>query len=164
MGGSEESIDEIKDGDTESVTFKLKASQDAKPGDYTIPYTLVYTIDDGNDTIIKEQGTIGVTIGAKTELDYSVESNNPVVGNKGKITVKVINRGFGDIKFASPIGGISLNEPSELVRSLIKKITFDKLDVKDAVKVGGFGGRDFNRDLWLYGIYAGLAVSIPLGN
>jgi len=101
VGGSEESIDEIKDGDTESVTFKLKASQDAKPGDYTIPYTLVYTIDDGNDTIIKEQGTIGVTIGAKTELDYSVESNNPVVGNKGKITVKVINRGFGDIKFAT---------------------------------------------------------------
>lgn len=72
--------------------------------------------------------------------------------------------GIGDMKFASPICGVSLDEPSEIVRTLVKKVTFEKLDIENAVKVGGFGGRDLNRDIWLYGAYAGVSVSIPIGN
>ena len=112
VGSAEQSADGIDEDDTETFDFTLKAGNDAKPGDYNIPYIITYANPDaieitvnGSTTlmnpVIVKKGTIGVSIGAKTEIDYSIETQNPVIGQKGKVTLKMINRGFGDIKFVS---------------------------------------------------------------
>ena len=100
IGGSEESEDEIRDGRTETFSFVIKASQDIEPGDYSIPYELNY-FDTKEDETISKSGSIGVVVSAKTELDYSAEIKNNVVGEQGQVTLKIINSGFGDIKFVN---------------------------------------------------------------
>ena len=99
LGGSEDSEDEIREGRKETFSFVLKASSSIKPGDYNIPYEITYT--DADDEKIRKTGSIGVTVTAETELSYSIESDNNVVNEKGKISVKVINSGLGDIGFVS---------------------------------------------------------------
>jgi hypothetical protein len=97
IGGSEDSEDEIKEGRREIFNFVLKAPSDIKPGNYNIPYTLIYT--DWNNDRVTKTGSFGVTISARTELSYTIEASNNVVGEKGELSVKVINSGLGDIGF-----------------------------------------------------------------
>ena len=99
IGSSEKSYDQFDDGDKKSVTITIKASQDIKPGDYSIPYTLSYV--DSENNLVKKVGSIGVVVRAKTELDFDVELDTNVIGEQGKVSLKIINQGFGDIKFVN---------------------------------------------------------------
>lgn len=101
--GSAEDTDDIDEGDDEKFTFTLKASTDIAPGDYNIPYEVNYEYD-GDDE--KQEGSFGLRVSAKTEIDFVVESkgentDTAIVGEKGKITLKIINQGLGEIKFVS---------------------------------------------------------------
>jgi hypothetical protein len=98
IGGNEESEDEIREDKEETFTFRLKAPSTIEPGAYNIPYTLVYTFQDED---IEKKGSFGVEVSAKTELDYSVETEGNVVGDKGKISLMIVNSGLGDIRFVS---------------------------------------------------------------
>ncbi len=99
IGGSEKSTDEIREGKTKSFSFIIKSNQNIEPGNYNIPYLISYTDIDGNKVI--KNGSIGVSVSAKTELDFAVETEKNVIGEKGKISLKVINSGFGEIKFVN---------------------------------------------------------------
>jgi len=107
VGSSEKSLDDLDDGDDDSKTFTLKASTSTVPGDYDIPYIIRYTnAEETNATSENKTGSFGIRISAKTELDFSVESSGDttdtaLVGGKGKISLKVINQGLGEIKFVS---------------------------------------------------------------
>ncbi len=96
-GGSEDSEDEIREGKTEGFNFILKAPANIKPGDYNIPYEITYT--DWDDDKITKTGGFGVTVSARTELSYGIELDNNIVDEKGKISIKIINSGLGDIGF-----------------------------------------------------------------
>ena len=98
IGSSEESIDEISEGDEERFDFTIKASNDIKPGDYKIPYTLTFKINNEQKQSI---GTIGVTVKANPELSFSVTTENPIINTQGKITLKIVNKGFADAKFVT---------------------------------------------------------------
>ncbi len=91
---------EINDEDTENLDFTLKALGDAKAGDYQIPYTLNYKIE-GTSEVKTKTGTFSLTIEANPELVYSVNTENAIVGSKGKIIFKIVNKGLGDAKFLS---------------------------------------------------------------
>jgi len=97
-GSSEDSEDKIKDDDSETFNFVLKAPNDIKPGDYNIPYTITYVIEGESELIVKS-GSFGITVSAKTELDFSVETKDNIIGKQGKISLKIINLGLGEIKF-----------------------------------------------------------------
>ncbi len=99
IGGSEKSFDEIRDGKSRALSITIKASQGIKPGDYNIPYILSYT--DKDEKRIVKNGSIGVIVSAKTELSFSAETENNVIGENGKISLKIVNSGFGDIKFVN---------------------------------------------------------------
>ncbi|MEK6906503.1 MAG: hypothetical protein AABW81_02685 [Nanoarchaeota archaeon] len=99
IGSAEDSQDEINEGDKEIFDFTIKAPSNIKPGDYNIPYTIVYT--DYNGSKITKKGSFGITVSAKTELNYGVEVKNNVVSEQGKVSVKIINSGLGDIRFVS---------------------------------------------------------------
>lgn len=96
IGGSEDSVDEIRENKEEDFTFRLQASNDIKPGDYQIPYTISY-----DDPVKQKKGTFGIRVSAKTELSYAVETEMPVENQQGKLSLKIINSGFSDIKFLS---------------------------------------------------------------
>jgi len=99
LGSSEDSEEDIREGKKENFNFILKAPSNAKPGDYNIPYEITYT--DWNDNKKTKTGSFGVTVSAKTELSYGIELENNIVGEKGRLSFKVINSGLGDIGFVS---------------------------------------------------------------
>lgn len=100
VGSSEETIDEIDEDDDESASFRVQAANDITPGDYEIPYSLEYEDPETNSTVTKS-GTIGVRVRANPILAYSIETENPVEDMQGRVTLKIVNKGFFDARFVS---------------------------------------------------------------
>jgi hypothetical protein len=96
--GSSTKIEDIDEDDDESFSFKIKANSDIKPGDYSIPYEIVYK-DNGNKTV--ESGSFGIRVSAETDMDFSVDLRDNIIDNQGQIDLELINRGLGDIKAVS---------------------------------------------------------------
>jgi hypothetical protein len=96
IGGSQEFIDEINEDKDEDFTFRLKAANNIAPGDYSIPYIIDFEFDNERQS---RSGTIGITVSGKTELGYTISTDNPIIGQKGKITLRIINKEFGEAKF-----------------------------------------------------------------
>jgi len=103
VGSSERDIDDIDEDDDDSVTFTLKASTDITPGDYNIPYVVKYFNADNSSAEEKEKtGSFGLRVSAKTEIDFGVEiKDNAIVGDEGRISLEIINKGLGEIKSVS---------------------------------------------------------------
>lgn len=97
IGASEDSENEIKEGKTETFSFSIKASQNISPGDYNLPYELSYV--NTKNEIVDRKGFVGISVSAKTELEYSAETDIGIVGEKGKVSLKIVNSGFSDIRF-----------------------------------------------------------------
>jgi len=106
VGSSEDQVDELLEDDTEKFSFKIKAASDIKPGDYEIPYTLNYKNE--ANALKSESGTIGLTVEGNPDLEFVLIESNQVLNQKGKLELKIINKGFGQAKFASvklsPVG------------------------------------------------------------
>jgi len=100
IGTSEQSIDEIKEDEDEDFVFTFKASSTIAPGDYEIPYTIEYKIQ-GDEDIIKKDGSLGVKVKANPVLSFTTALENPVEGRRGTITLKIVNKGFSDARFVS---------------------------------------------------------------
>ena len=80
VGTSEQSVDEIQEDDEETFVFTIKSSSSVTPGDYEIPYTLKYEV---NEEAKERKGTIGVRVFSQPILTYSSDTENPVEGQKG---------------------------------------------------------------------------------
>jgi len=84
------------------VSFTLRASTDIVPGDYNIPYTLTYINAENSTESFEKTGSFGLRVSAKTDLDFALEiRENAIVGDEGRISLEVINKGLGDIKSVS---------------------------------------------------------------
>ena len=130
IGGSQESVEEINTDDEEDFSFRIKAANDISPGDYSIPYSIEFKL---NDELQKREGTIGVSVAGETKLDYTISTENPVVGQQGKITLKIINKEFGDAKFVLvkvfPDGFTTLSDTQEYIGTIdsddFESVAFD---------------------------------------
>ena len=102
IGSSERGVDDIDEDDDEKVTFTIRSSTDIDPGDYNIPYVLKYVNAENDTETLEKTGSFGLRVTAKTELDFSVEiRGNAIVGEEGRVSLEVINRGLGEIKSVS---------------------------------------------------------------
>jgi len=102
IGSSERGVDDIDEDDEERVTFTIRSSTDINPGDYNIPYSLKYINAENDTETLEKTGSFGLRVTAKTELDFSVEiRGNAIVGEEGRVSLEVINRGLGEIKSVS---------------------------------------------------------------
>jgi hypothetical protein len=99
VGSSEDSLSEIRQDKERSLGFTLRSAYDIKPGDYSIPYILTYSIDGVRQPL--KQGTIGVSIVSSPELTFALSEKNPVYKGSGSITLQIINRGLADARFVS---------------------------------------------------------------
>lgn len=119
-GTSEETIDSLNEDEKDSVSFTLRADSNAKVGDYKIPFVLTYS--NGTKTFSPQQGTIGIRISGSPSLDFSASTTTPVIGQKGKITLKLLNKGLGEAKFISvkvnPSGYTLLSEDNVFISSI----------------------------------------------
>lgn len=119
IGSSSETQDEIQEDERETFVFTLRADTNAKAGDYKIPYTITYK---NSSSTIPLKGTIGIRISAKPEISYVVSADTPVIGSKGKINLKIINKGLGEARFATikiePTGYILLSDSEVYIGSI----------------------------------------------
>jgi hypothetical protein len=97
VGSSQDTVDGIDEDDSETFSFRVKASNSIQPGDYSLPYQLSYTSK--NNSVVTETGTITITINSKTLLDYSIKQDTKILNQKDRLTLRIINKGFGDVKF-----------------------------------------------------------------
>lgn len=99
IGSSEKTLDDLDDDDDDSASFTIKVSTDIIPGDYNIPYHISYVNADDTNEEFEKTGTFGLRVSAKTDLDFTIETREtPVVGQEGKISLEIINKGLGEIK------------------------------------------------------------------
>ena len=153
IGSSESSVDTLKENKIKNFEFEIKAPNDIKPGNYNIPYLISYKAD---DKIELKNGSFGITIDAKTELTFAAETENNVVGEKGKVSLKIINNGLADLRFVSvklvPVG-FTLTTADEVYIGTVNSddfetATFDVIFIDNNAKLSSIVNyRDFNNDL-----------------
>mgnify|MGYP001572199423 FL=1 len=54
-----------------------------------------------NDKQSSRTGTIGIKVESSPDLSFSLSTDNPIIGQQGKITLKVVNSGLSEAKFVS---------------------------------------------------------------
>ena len=102
VGSSVKDIDDINENDDDSVSFTLRPSTDIVPGDYDIPYSVKYVNAENNTEDFTENGSFGIRVSAKTDLDFSAETREvAIVGKEGQISFEIINLGLGEVKSVS---------------------------------------------------------------
>ena len=102
VGSSVRDIDDINENDDDSVSFTLRPSTDIVPGDYDIPYSVKYVNAENNTEDFAENGSFGIRVSAKTDLDFSAETREvAIVGKEGQVSFEIINRGLGELKSVS---------------------------------------------------------------
>jgi len=153
IGGSERSTDKLKEDKEKTLSYIVKSSQDIAPGNYNIPYVLSYT--DSNNERITKQGSLGVVVSANTELKISTELDNNVLGQKGKITLKIVNSGFGEIKFVNvkinPEGYTLLSSSNDYIGNIgsddFETSSFDVIFNENSPRLTGvIEYKDFNNN------------------
>ncbi len=125
LTSSSDGFDELESDDEGMFSFRIRASNDITPGDYKIPYMIKFD----HDGVEKERiGTIGVKVIGTVELSFSIDTENPIIGQEGKITLKMVNKGFADAKFASVkvlANGYTLISESEIYIGTIDSDDFE---------------------------------------
>lgn len=141
----------IDSEDKESFDFAIKASNNAEAGDYSIPYTIDYSINGSAQT--PKEGKIVLTIEANPELTYSVNTEKAIIGTQGKIKFTIVNKGLGDAKFVGvkiiPDGYTLLSADNDYVGTIgsddFETISFDAIfNEKNPILNAEIEYRDFN--------------------
>ena len=100
---TEKIIDEIRDGDQETVSFQLVALSSAEAKTYKVPVTLTYE----NTT---KSSLISLEVTTDANVNILLESSDLViVDEQGAVTIKMVNEGLTQVKFLQ----VSLLESSQ---------------------------------------------------
>lgn len=158
IGSSEKDVDDIDEDRDETVSFTLRASTDIVPGDYNIPFTIKYLNAEDNDQEFESKGSFGLRVSAKTDIDFSIETRgdsteSAIVGQKGKISLEIINKGLGEVKSVSiqifPEGFELLSSEKVFVGTINAEdsdiVTFDVIFTeKNPILIANLNYKDFD--------------------
>jgi len=127
---TEKTIEEINDGDEESVSFDLIALSNAEAGIYKIPVSMTYYLD--NVTVpVEKISFISLTINAKPELLVSYEGDI-IKGMRKDITIRITNAGLTETKFLNvevgDVSGLRILGNKEVYIGDIESNDFDSVD------------------------------------
>ncbi len=140
IGSSEDSLNEIEEDEEGLFIFILKANNEAKPGSYNIPYVLTY-----RSASQPKRGTFGIIIKGHTDLEFSVSLREPIIGSKGNIDFKIVNKGTGDARFVNlkilPEGYTLLSEEKTYIGTVsaddFESVSMDVVFNKKSAKMYG---------------------------
>jgi len=135
QSSTEKSIDELDDGDDDTVLFNLVALSDATAGVYKIPVKITYDVD---EQTLTKTSFISITINARPIL--VVESSNSLIkGRNNDITIEVTNTGLTEAKFLTIIiketSGVRIIGTDNIYLGNIESDDFDSADFKILVSV-----------------------------
>jgi uncharacterized membrane protein len=89
---SEKFLDKLRDGNSNTLTFLLRALPDAEPGIYKLP--ILIEADDLTTSFTS------VTVKGSSNLDVGIEEGNLLIlGERGELVIRFVNTGEGDLKF-----------------------------------------------------------------
>jgi hypothetical protein len=96
--GNERTLKSISPGESKEISFELFTDADATSKVYKVPYTITYSDTSGSN--FTNQGIAGLLVDSNPELGVNIETTEIYsAGMKGKIELKLVNKGFSDIKF-----------------------------------------------------------------
>ncbi|MDD5191804.1 MAG: hypothetical protein PHH54_05050 [Candidatus Nanoarchaeia archaeon] len=95
---SEISFDEIKENKVKYAEFEISALSEAKSGIYKIPLLISYKIS-GETQVNTKNSLIGISVNSKPIIDLGIEDGLLLKGQESKLSVKITNKGFSDVKF-----------------------------------------------------------------
>jgi len=124
--GNEKTLKELRAKESSEIMFDLFTDADAESKVYKVPYTLTYS--DSSGTNFSRTGVIGLIVQATPELSVNIESTEIYTpGKKGKVEIKLVNKGFSDIKFLD----IMLKENADFDIISNPEVYIGKLDSDD---------------------------------
>jgi hypothetical protein len=94
VGTSSVTLDKIEEDESEDFYFEIRANSDAEIKDYNIPYIIEYEDKE-------RKGTIGIRVIAVSNLDFTSSLDNPIEDEKSELTLRIINKGLGEVKFVT---------------------------------------------------------------
>ncbi len=99
-GTSSQRFTGIAPGAAQKFSFRLVPSPTLEPGIYKVPLLLNFTDERGQSYSLSE--TVGMRVGAEPEVSVVVDDSTLVQGAaSGDVTIRVTNRGIGEIKFVN---------------------------------------------------------------
>lgn len=133
VGGSEASVEKLNEDREKTLRFTIRASPDAKPGDYKIPYSI------SAKNVTQKSGMLGVRVTGTSRISFNTQIDTPVVGQRGKVTLRIVNSGLTDARFVSlrvlPDGLTLLSEEKMYVGTInsddFESVSFDALFLKE---------------------------------
>ncbi|MEM2139082.1 MAG: hypothetical protein QXM96_02930 [Candidatus Woesearchaeota archaeon] len=99
LGSStEQKIYTLSANEEHTFSYRLIAYPDATSKIYKVPIILSYYDNKGNQ--YTKSDVIGLVVGTKPDMSVIIDETDLYVGKKtGLVTIKIINKGFTDIKF-----------------------------------------------------------------
>lgn len=119
-------IAEIKSGKIKSARFKLITLSDAKSQIYKIPVKITY-FEENELQVITKISLISLGVISKPIIGINVEENLLLKGKNNELSIKVINKGLGDIKFLE----IEIMDSNNFDLLSSKKVYIGDLDSDD---------------------------------
>jgi hypothetical protein len=96
--GNDKTLSRIAKGTSNEAIFNLFTDASAMSKVYKVPYTLSYS--DSSGANFTGNGVLGLLVDSDPELSIYIDgSEAQSAGARGKVTVKLVNKGFADIKF-----------------------------------------------------------------
>ncbi|HLG24381.1 MAG TPA: COG1361 S-layer family protein [Candidatus Nanoarchaeia archaeon] len=134
---NEKVISVINAKSSESVEFNLVVDPDAKSKVYKVPVTLEYS-DILNEEHSKEL-TLSVLVGVTPDVSVYIDGTTIYsADNTGEVTIKIVNKGLNDIKFANvmlePSDGYQILSPGEVYIGNVDSDDYETADFKLNVK------------------------------
>jgi hypothetical protein len=96
--GNEQTLKGLQSGQKAEIAFNIFTDADAASKVYKVPYTLTYSDSSGAD--FAREGIVGWLVESEPDITVNIDKTEVYsAGAKGAIEIKLVNKGFSDIKF-----------------------------------------------------------------
>lgn len=100
--GNEKTLKKLSPGESQEIVFDLFTDADAESKAYKVPYTLTYS--DSSGINFSREGVVGLIVESTPDLSINLDSTQiNTAGSKGRVEIKLVNKGFSDIKFLNVV-------------------------------------------------------------
>jgi len=124
--GNEKTIKKLGPGESAEISFDIFTDATADTKVYKVPYVLTYS--DASGTNFTREGIVGLLVQSSPEISVNIDKTEIYsAGAKGNVEIKIVNKGFSDIKFMDVL--LTENKDFEILTN--PEVYIGKLDSDD---------------------------------
>ncbi|MFH1589483.1 MAG: COG1361 S-layer family protein [archaeon] len=144
---TEKSIYQLNAGQSQEFVFDIITYPNAEAQVYKIPIDITYNDNVGNE--YAKENLIGIIVNSEPDIKVTIDNTDLLKGkNIGTITLKIVNKGFNDVKFLN----LKLTETDD----------FEVVSTSNEEYIGNLDSDDFETAEFTILIKNGNEVEIPL--